>query len=107
MSADGFTFWYGRAEPGYFYRYALTVYGRYDLTDESDLDRLAEKAASDYHSNHDGWESSWPITFYIAATKEGPELARFDVEREVEPVFYAHIAAAPQPDAGAGREGGA
>lgn len=43
--------------------------------------------ANDYHSNHDGWESSWPLEFRIYKT--GVEVARFNVERAHEPQFYA------------------
>ena len=34
--------------------------GKYDLTDEWDLQSLVEECAEDFHSNHDGWEMrSW------------------------------------------------
>lgn len=49
----------------------------------------AEDAASDYHSNHDGWESHWPLTFVIYESEAGPELARFSVDREAAPQFTA------------------
>jgi hypothetical protein len=84
------SFWYGRVDPGYGrYRYEMRLPVRIDLTDPHDLSDLAELAADDFHSNHDGWEASWPITFGIAATEDGPELARFEVDRDVEPVFSA------------------
>jgi hypothetical protein len=84
------TFWYGRVDPGYGrYRYEVKQPSRIDLSDEHDLQDLAELAADDYHNNHDGWEASWPILFAIAATEDGPELARFSVEVESQPVFNA------------------
>lgn len=43
--------------------------------------------ADDYHSNHDGWESSWPLQFRIY--EDGVEVARFEVEREYDPRFTA------------------
>jgi hypothetical protein len=43
--------------------------------------------ADDYHSNHDGWESAWPLEFRIY--KHGVEKARFSIEREYSPEFYA------------------
>lgn len=89
MADRSITFWYGRAEEGYSSRYQVTVRGAYDLTDESDQVSLAEEAADDYHSNHDGWEASWPITFALAATEDGPEVARFEIERETRPEFHA------------------
>lgn len=44
--------------------------------------------ANDFHSNHDGGESDWPLEFRIY--KRGKEVARFTVEREHEPQFYAY-----------------
>lgn len=94
------TFWYGRVDPGYgSYRYELKLPTRIDLTDEHDLQDLAELAADDYHSNHDGWEASWPIRFGISATEHGPEMARFEVDRDVEPVFAASRIAGVRADA--------
>jgi hypothetical protein len=56
----------------------------------SDFDRwMAREAAEDYHSEHDGWEANWPLEFALHETENGPEIARFEVQREVEPVFYA------------------
>jgi hypothetical protein len=50
---------------------------------------VAQDCAEDYHSNHDGWECSWPITFTLYDSEDGPALACFEIERESEPVFYA------------------
>lgn len=50
----------------------------------------AEEAAEDYWQNHDGWESTWPLTFALYETEDGPELHRFRVEEESEPVFSAY-----------------
>lgn len=83
------TFWYGRAEPGYVHRYELTVGGTYDLSEAWDQESLIEQAANDYHSNRDGWEAHWPLTFEIAETEDGPALARFEVELEWDPTFHA------------------
>jgi hypothetical protein len=52
-------------------------------------DWMAEDCADDYHSNHDGWESRWPITFRIWM-ESGEVLGDYHVEREYEPVFRAH-----------------
>ena len=48
---------------------------------------IAEECADDYHSNHDGYESSWPLRFFIRESEEGPIIAMFDVDREVVPQF--------------------
>lgn len=56
-----------------------------------DLDMVAEDAADDYHSNHDGWEAAWPKVFAIHETEDGPELARFEVQRDFAPTFSAAL----------------
>ena len=48
----------------------------------------AEYAAEDYHSNHDGWEATWPLTF-VVLDDELNELGRFSVDREAVPQFHA------------------
>jgi len=65
----------------------------FDLTDEWDLERLAQECASDYHSNHDGWEHrSWnngsePKEFWIWIDENTK--VKFDVYLEYEPRFDA------------------
>ena len=49
---------------------------------------LAQDAAEDYHSNHDGWESSWPIEL-ILLDSEGVLIGKYIVDRDVAPVFSA------------------
>jgi hypothetical protein len=51
-------------------------------------DTLAAEAAEDYHSNHDGWESSWPLEITVADI-DGKVIGTFSVDRDVEPVFSA------------------
>jgi hypothetical protein len=86
------TFWYGRVDPGYTYRYKMSARGALDLAVASDQETMIDEAAHDYHSNHDGWEARWPLTLALFADEAGPELARFTVERDVEPVFTAYPA---------------
>lgn len=50
---------------------------------------LAEACADDYHSNHDGWESSWPLTICFREIEGGPVVAKFEVDRETVPQFIA------------------
>ena len=57
--------------------------------DTEDLAWIAEECADDYHTDHDGWESSWPITFVIWG-EQGQELGSCEVERDTEPVFRAY-----------------
>lgn len=51
--------------------------------------QIAEEAAKDCFHNHDGWEISWPQVVALHDGENGPEIARFTVEMEAEPVFYA------------------
>jgi hypothetical protein len=84
------TIWYWRADyDNDATRFELKVWGRYDLTDKYDRESLVKEAAHDYHREHDGWEAAWPLEIGIAASEDGPELARFRVDRDVEPVFTA------------------
>lgn len=53
-----------------------------------DWDLVVTDLAKDFHTNHDGWESSWPIQIRIY--EDRTEVARFMVEREHEPTFFAH-----------------
>jgi hypothetical protein len=77
-------------------RYAPADYGMdfadaWELStnwDTEHLDYIAEECADDYHGNHDGWESSWPVTFMMW-DDQGQELGSCEVERDVEPVFRA------------------
>ena len=55
---------------------------------EEDMEWLAEDCAKNYHNQHDGWESSWPITITIYRLDE-TKLGSFEVDRDVEPVFSA------------------
>ena len=48
-------------------------------------EELAQDAADDYHSNHDGWEDKWPLTFCVLF--EG-EWHTHKVDREAVPSFY-------------------
>lgn len=54
----------------------------------SDGDWIAEQAAEDYHSHHDGWEACWPITVVIS-DNEGAIIGEYEVERESVPQFSA------------------
>lgn len=36
---------------------------------EEDLEYVVQEAAEDFHANHDGWESSWPLQ--ISILKDG------------------------------------
>ena len=54
---------------------------------ETDPLALAEEVAEDYHSNHDGWESRWPIEFSIELSDGTTRL--FVIDREMTPCFNA------------------
>jgi hypothetical protein len=46
----------------------------------------AESAAENWHYLR-GWEYSWPLTFVLYRSKDGPEIARFEIDRETIPHF--------------------
>lgn len=71
------------------HRHLVTMEADYDLEEGTWLDSVAEQCADDWHRNHDGWEASWPRIFTLYAKKEGPALARFEIERETVPQFNA------------------
>lgn len=70
-------------------RHELPLSDAMECDTEIALEAAAEVAASDFYSEHDGWESTWPLTITLYDGKNGPELGRFTVEREYEPVFRA------------------
>lgn len=49
---------------------------------------IAQIAAEDFHSNHDGWEFDWPLEIELF-TIEGERLGLFSVEMEAVPRFSA------------------
>lgn len=53
-----------------------------------DLEDVAAECGEDYHDNHDGWESSWPLTVYLYDGDGSPKGA-FEVFREDRYAFYA------------------
>lgn len=55
---------------------------------EEDPSYVAEAAAEFYHSDCDGWESSWPVTVQIF-DEAGQSKGIFSVELEFDPTFSA------------------
>lgn len=79
--------WYSCEEDASDARYELrTIHG---LRDDDQRDEVAEEAATDYHNQHDGARDHWPRTFVLFDSKDGPEVARYHVEREFDPSFLA------------------
>ena len=92
------------------FRYKYAVHDRNDLTNPEDRfdlvskfdaenswsedarrwDRqfVAQDAGDNFHWEHDGWESQYPITLSIFRT-DGVLLGVFEVDREVVPQFHA------------------
>lgn len=81
MSEAGETMWYSVGSDSW--AYAVRAPKRLPK------DMLAEKCAADYHRNHDGWESKWPLRFFLREEQSGPVIAVFDVQREEVPEFNA------------------
>ena len=55
---------------------------------------MAEDAAENYHSEHDGWEDTWPIKINLHKEDEGDVVATYGVDLEHAPTFSATKAAA-------------
>jgi hypothetical protein len=80
--------WYSAGPEGHDSRYSLDLNGTWNLLRLGDLTLAAESAAASWF--HDGgYEATWPVELAIYATEDGPELARLDVDMEMEPRFYA------------------
>lgn len=58
-----------------------------DCNWDEDPEYIAQEAAEDYHSNHDGWEISWPLDLVVILT-DGSEV-RCEIELEPRPHFHA------------------
>lgn len=73
----------------YDYKFEYNQEKHLSVLNEYDQHTLAKYCAEDYHSNHDGWEASWPLNIflYLSETDSKP-VAIFEVEREARPVFY-------------------
>jgi len=54
---------------------------------KEELQYVAQAAAHDFHSNHDGGDWLWPLQFVIA--DESGELGTFSVKRYFSPTFSA------------------
>ena len=50
---------------------------------------VAEDAAEKYHSENDGWEDNWPVTFRIYPPNSDKYIL-IKVDREYEPYFSAY-----------------
>lgn len=50
---------------------------------------VVETCAKDYHYYRGGLEVDWPLTFSLRESEDGPEVARFEVDREAIPEFTA------------------
>ena len=53
-----------------------------------DCEYIAEDAAEDHFDNHDGWESTWPLTFVLYDEGKN-EIGRFLVQQDARPDFHA------------------
>jgi hypothetical protein len=85
--------WYSRREGGHRYEFEIPANVDMARADDELLADVAQDCAADFHSERDGWEARWPLTLYLYASKDGPEVGRFEVDREYEPSFIARAAA--------------
>jgi hypothetical protein len=85
------TVWYTVIDHDPDYRFRAELKWSCDFETPWEISMAAEDCADDYHSRHDGWESSWPLVFALYREEDGPELARFDIDREAVPQFTAAL----------------
>lgn len=71
--------------------YSLGILSVPNNPDQWDIEIIAREAADDYWSNHDGWESTWPLEFEIFI--DGKSAGKCLVSMEMEPVFSANMKA--------------
>lgn len=64
-----------------------------DTNWDDDPAYVAEECAEDFHSNHDGWEASWPMEFLITLT-DGRQVTCI-VYRDTRPEFAASVIDSP------------
>lgn len=65
-----------------------------DLRDCAPWEReeILEYVAEDFHDEHDGWESRWPLTFVVYG-EMGAEAFRGEVNMGARPTFSARLQA--------------
>jgi len=80
-SADLMNVTYWRPKYGGCREHAYAV----DCNPESTVDEIAEAVAEDFHTQHYGWESKWPIEFAIVI--DGA-VHNVTVDREAVPSFH-------------------
>jgi len=61
----------------------------FDIKEDSEW--VAQEAAEDYHSNHDGWEDTWPLNISLHLSEEYDPVCTLKVELEFEPSFSASV----------------
>ena len=59
--------------------------------DDYDGKWIAEQAAEDYHTRHDGWDAHWPVTLEIRR-EDHSVIDIYVVDREAVPEFTARKA---------------
>lgn len=88
--------WYSRDNG---YRHDFEIQANVDMARAEDtlLADVAEECAEDFHSNHDGWEATWPLTLRLYASEDGREVGRFEIDREAQPVFFVRAVSTKDP----------
>lgn len=71
-------------------RFGLSIPETWDAMRPREQQTIAELCAENYHSEHDGWESRWPIELALYEAEEGDPIARLEIDREAVPQFTAH-----------------
>ena len=83
----GYTYLYSTDGPTAPQGQCYRIESHSDVSDEADLQDIGRDAADDFYRNHDGWESSWPVTFSFF-TGDGRHLGDVAVDIEFAPTFH-------------------
>jgi len=84
------TIWYSTEESQQ--RFAVSVPETFDTVRPREQQAIAEICAADYHAEHDGHDSDWPLDFALYESESGEAFARMLIERDFEPAFMARHA---------------
>lgn len=81
-------YYYSTEEPQGNIEFYESACMEYEVDWSAPLSDAVEEMAEDYYSNHDGWETKWPVAFYVW-DRNKKFLGSFTVECEFNPLFRA------------------
>jgi len=80
------TIWYSSGDGE---RFELSIPATWCIERPREQQTIAELCASNFHHEHDGWESEWPRDFSLYESEDVEPFAVLNVDREMVPEFVA------------------